>query len=177
MWLERVWGIQQSCSSFLSMELVKHPQWDGPFECPWWLARIAVVSPQVLWPSSQVWCDLLSRICDWLWTVQGILTMKMIWFELKRRDTQPTQSVTRIALRGSKPHTMSVVSGEAQWCVSGSHLDLTFSRAELQENPIGQTYPWEEGHSQAVICQRTEKGSPAVISWGLEQILKYLQEW
>jgi hypothetical protein len=76
---------------------------------------------------------------------------------------------------------VSLASGKAQWCERGSHLDLTFPRAELQGSPIGQTYPREEGCSLAVICQRIE-GSPAVISWGLEQILKYMsdevaQEW
>ena len=64
----------------------------------------------------------------------------------------------------------------------GSHLNPTFPRAELQESPIRQTYHREEGCSLAVICQRTEEGSLAVISWGPEQILKYMsdkvtQEW
>ena len=52
-------------------------------------------------------------------------------------------------------------------------MDPTFPRAELQGSPIGQTYPMKEGGSLAVIYQRTEEGSPAVISWGPEQILKY----
>ena len=68
---------------------------------------------------------------------------------------------------------MSLVSGKAQWCERGSHLDPTFPRAELQGSPIGQTYPMKEGGSLAVICQRTKEGSPAVISWGPEQILRY----
>ena len=68
---------------------------------------------------------------------------------------------------------MSLASGEAQWCERGSHLDSTFLRAELHKSPIGQAYLMEEGCSLAVICQRTEEGSPAVISWGPEQILKY----
>ena len=74
---------------------------------------------------------------------------------------------------GSKPHTVNLASGEAQWCERGSHLDLTFPRAELQGSPIGQTYPKEERGSLAVICQRTEEGGLTVISWGPEQILKY----
>ena len=57
-------------------------------------------------------------------------------------------------------------SGEAQWCERGSHLDPTFSRAELQGSPIGLANPREDGCSLAVICQRTEEGSP---DW----ILKY----
>ena len=61
---------------------------------------------------------------------------------------------------------MSLASGEAQWCERGSHLDPTFLRAELGGSPIGQTYPIEEGGSLAVIRQRTEEESPAVISWG-----------
>ena len=72
-------------------------------------------------------------------------------------------------LIGSKPHTVSLASEEAQWCERGSHLNPTFPRAELQESPIGQTYPMEEGGSLAVIYQRTEEGSPAVISGGPEQ--------
>jgi hypothetical protein len=52
-------------------------------------------------------------------------------------------------------------------------LDPTFSGAELQGSPIGQANPKEDGCSLAVICQRTEEGSPAVISWGPDWILKY----
>ena len=52
-------------------------------------------------------------------------------------------------------------------------MNPTFPRVELQESPIGQTYPTEERGSVAVICQRTEQESPAVISWGPEQILRY----
>ena len=52
-------------------------------------------------------------------------------------------------------------------------MDPTFLRAELWGSPIGQTYPIEEGGSLAVIRQRTEEESPAVISWGPEQILRY----
>ena len=55
----------------------------------------------------------------------------------------------------------------------GSRLDPTFPRAELQGSSIGQTYPMEEGGSLAVINWRTEEESPAVISWGPEQILRY----
>jgi hypothetical protein len=61
-------------------------------------------------------------------------------------------------------------------------LDPTFPRTELQGSPIEQTYPREEGCGLAVIFQRTEERSPAVISWFPEQILKYRsdevpQEW
>ena len=52
-------------------------------------------------------------------------------------------------------------------------MNPTFPRAELQGSPIGQTYPIKEGGSLAVICQRTEEESPAIISWGPEQILRY----
>ena len=52
-------------------------------------------------------------------------------------------------------------------------MNPTFPRTELQGSPIGQTHPMEEGGSLAVICQRTEEESSAVISWGPEQILRY----
>ena len=55
-------------------------------------------------------------------------------------------------------------------------MDLTFPKAELQGSPIGQTYPREKGCSLAIICQRTEEGSPVAISWGPEQILKYMSD-
>jgi len=52
-------------------------------------------------------------------------------------------------------------------------LDPTFLRAELQESPLGQAYPRDEGGYLAVIYQRTGEERPAVISWGPEQILRH----
>jgi hypothetical protein len=59
---------------------------------------------------------------------------------------------------------------------NGVREDSTFPRAKLQGSPIGQAYPREEGCNLAVICQRTEEGSPVVIRWGPEQILKYMSD-
>ena len=65
-----------------------------------------------------------------------------------------------------REQTVSLARGEAQWCERGSHLNPTFLKAELWGSPIGQTYLIEEGGSLAVIRQRTEEESSAVISWG-----------
>jgi hypothetical protein len=46
-------------------------------------------------------------------------------------------SVTGMATDREQPHTVSLVSGEAQWCERGSCLDATVPRAELQGSPIG----------------------------------------